>query len=75
MDDRIAVHVVDRTENLEDNAVDACLRKRFSLALRFQVASRKQLQDEIDSFLIVKEPVQRSGVKMREKALDLDLSH
>ena len=75
MDDRIAVHVVDRTENLEDNAVDACLRKRLALALRFQVASRKQLQDEINPFLIVKEPVQRSGVEMREKALDLDLSH
>lgn len=58
MNDRIAMHVIYRTQDLEDNAGDSCLRQRFSLALSLQVAGRKQLQYQVHSFLIVKETIQ-----------------
>lgn len=69
------MHVVDRTQDLEDDAVDFCLRKRFALGLRFQVAGGKQFEDEVDSLLIIEEAVERSSVEVVNKALYFDLSH
>lgn len=52
------MHVIYRTQDLEDNAGDSCLRQRFSLALSLQVAGRKQLQYQVHSFLIIEETIQ-----------------